>query len=160
MEVIRSGNRNSGRPLHLAWPLQVRLIEEEASYASYAEAYEINCARHGKELDAPMIKFKQLSCADSHQMADPGYKKREEVATRRQISCLHLAQGILLCNGGASFRKYCRRFPSKLVCVGGADMAQGQALKLCIWLLGGLYRVFLQRLLTWWEALLSSLPCQ
>eukprot|EP00239_Pterosperma_sp_CCMP1384_P010828 CAMPEP_0197867066 /NCGR_PEP_ID=MMETSP1438-20131217/44556_1 /TAXON_ID=1461541 /ORGANISM="Pterosperma sp., Strain CCMP1384" /LENGTH=398 /DNA_ID=CAMNT_0043485685 /DNA_START=424 /DNA_END=1620 /DNA_ORIENTATION=+ len=37
---------------------QVRLFEEEPSYSSYGETYEINCARYGREADIPVTFFK------------------------------------------------------------------------------------------------------
>jgi transformation/transcription domain-associated protein len=39
--------------------VQVRLFEEEPSYCSYAEAYDINCARFGREPDMPIVHFKK-----------------------------------------------------------------------------------------------------
>ena len=60
----------------------MRLVEEEDSYSTYAEAYEINCARHGKEPDLPMTRFKQLCCADNGQLIpDPHSARREAVST-------------------------------------------------------------------------------
>lgn len=38
---------------------QVRLFEEEPSYCSYGEAYDINCARFGREPDMPIVHFKK-----------------------------------------------------------------------------------------------------
>lgn len=40
------------------WP-QVRLLEEEASYSTFGEACEINCARYGREADVPITFFKE-----------------------------------------------------------------------------------------------------
>lgn len=40
------------------WP-QIRMLQEEPSYISYGEAYEINCARFGREADQPIIAFKR-----------------------------------------------------------------------------------------------------
>lgn len=45
-------------------PAQVRLMEEAPSYSTYYEAYEVNCARYGREPDMPIIAFKQR-CADA-----------------------------------------------------------------------------------------------
>lgn len=39
--------------------LQVRLMEDEPSYCSYGEAYEMNCARFGREADMPITTFKK-----------------------------------------------------------------------------------------------------
>lgn len=40
-------------------PPQVRLFEEHPSTCSYNEAYEINCARFGREPDMPIVHFKK-----------------------------------------------------------------------------------------------------
>jgi len=40
------------------WP-QVRLVEDDLTYTSYGEAYEINCARYGREPDIPILLFKE-----------------------------------------------------------------------------------------------------
>lgn len=40
-----------------------RLSQEEPSYISYGEAYEINCARFGREADQPIIAFKKRLAA-------------------------------------------------------------------------------------------------
>ena len=39
------------------WP-QVRLMEDDAAHGTYGEVYEINCARYGREPDAPISAFK------------------------------------------------------------------------------------------------------
>jgi hypothetical protein len=45
-----------------AFPLasQVRLLEDEPSYCTYGDAYEINCARYGREPDVPIQEFKRM----------------------------------------------------------------------------------------------------
>ena len=45
------------------WP-QVRLIEDDPSYTSFMSAYEINCARYGREPDLPIAHFKE-QCAQA-----------------------------------------------------------------------------------------------
>ena len=45
------------------WP-QVRLMEDDASYSSFMSAYEINCARYGREPDLPIEHFKER-CAQA-----------------------------------------------------------------------------------------------
>lgn len=40
------------------WP-QVRLVEDEVTYSTFAEVYEVNCARFGREPDQPIQFFKQ-----------------------------------------------------------------------------------------------------
>ena len=52
--------------------MQVRLVEEDCSYCSYGEAYEVNCARYGREVDAPIVAFKRRCCNTQGQlMMDP-----------------------------------------------------------------------------------------
>ena len=59
----------------------MRLIEEDPSYCSYGEAYEINCARYGREADLPIVKFKQLCCTENGQLlSDPQGHRRESVS--------------------------------------------------------------------------------
>ena len=51
---------------------QVRLVEEEVSYCSYGEAYEVNCARYGREADMPIAHFKKRCCSPSGNLiSDP-----------------------------------------------------------------------------------------
>eukprot|EP00798_Chlamydomonas_sp_ICE-L_P011531 gene11531-34243_t len=55
----RSRNLQWYTPLIIpVWP-QVRLLEEDPSFCSYGEAYEINCARFGRESDMPIVHFKK-----------------------------------------------------------------------------------------------------
>jgi transformation/transcription domain-associated protein len=50
----------------------VRLVEEEVSYCSYGEAYEVNCARYGREADMPIAHFKKRCCSpEGHLITDP-----------------------------------------------------------------------------------------
>ena len=76
------------RRRHLAWhtptvvPIwpNVRLMEEEASYSSYGEAYEVHCARYGREPDLPIVQFKRLCCTPSGQIiSDPDGSMRLRV---------------------------------------------------------------------------------
>lgn len=47
-------------------------MEEDCSYCSYGEAYEVNCARYGREVDAPIVAFKRRCCnAQGQLMLDP-----------------------------------------------------------------------------------------
>jgi transformation/transcription domain-associated protein len=39
------------------WP-QVRLFEDDAAHGTYAEVYDVNCARYGREADLPITLFK------------------------------------------------------------------------------------------------------
>jgi hypothetical protein len=50
-------------PAAAAAAVQVRLFEEEPSYCSYGEAYDINCARFGREPDMPIAHFKKRLAA-------------------------------------------------------------------------------------------------
>lgn len=58
--------------------MQVRLIEEEPSYCTYGEAYEINCARYGREADQPIIHFKKRCSvpATGHMAVDKNGEQR------------------------------------------------------------------------------------
>ncbi|GAX77356.1 hypothetical protein CEUSTIGMA_g4802.t1 [Chlamydomonas eustigma] len=38
---------------------QARLLEEDPSFCSYGEAYDVYCARYGREADAPITTFKR-----------------------------------------------------------------------------------------------------
>ena len=50
----------------------MRLVEEDCSYCSYGEAYEVNCARYGREVDTPIVAFKRKCCnAQGQLMLDP-----------------------------------------------------------------------------------------
>jgi len=37
----------------------VRLVEDDVTYSTFAEVYELNCARYGREADLPIAKFKE-----------------------------------------------------------------------------------------------------
>ena len=59
---------------------QVRLLEEDASYCSYGEAYEMNCSRYGREPDIPIISFKRAICNERGDLtADPNGQLRLQV---------------------------------------------------------------------------------
>jgi hypothetical protein len=65
----------------------VRLFEEEASYCSYGEAYDINCARFGREPDMPIAHFKKRLAAP-----DGNYDKvrsLQEALASLLSACLH-----------------------------------------------------------------------
>ena len=62
---------------------QVRLVEEDASYTSYGEAYEVNCARYGREPDAPIVHFKKRICDPSGQLQrDVAVELRQQVGVK------------------------------------------------------------------------------
>ena len=51
------------------WPL-LRLMEDDPSYCAYSEAYELNCAKHARDPDLPIMLFKQrLNAAASGQLS-------------------------------------------------------------------------------------------
>lgn len=59
---------------------QVRLVQEEISYCSYGEAYEVNCARYGREADQPISHFKKRCCSQSGNLiSDPDGSLRLQV---------------------------------------------------------------------------------
>lgn len=52
-------------------------MEEEPSYSTYGEAYDINCARFGREPDLPIVTFKRkLAGEDGSYANDPDYMIR------------------------------------------------------------------------------------
>ena len=60
--------------------VQVRLVEEETSYCSYGEAYEVNCARYGREADQPISHFKKRCCSpNGNLISDPDGALRLQV---------------------------------------------------------------------------------
>ena len=68
---------------------QVRLVEEELSYCSYGEAYEVNCARYGREADMPIAHFKKRCCSPSGNLiSDPNGEIRLQVCTHPLRSLL------------------------------------------------------------------------
>ena len=59
---------------------QVRLVEEDPSTASLGEAYEVNCARYGREPDLPIAHFKKRCCSpQGHLQPDPHGELRLQV---------------------------------------------------------------------------------
>ena len=86
--------------------LQIRLVEEDTSYCTYGEAYEVNCARYGRQPDQPIVQFKQRICDDRGQLIiDPKGELRQQVwlSTHCFIFVLNsslaeaLAQSVLTC---------------------------------------------------------------
>jgi transformation/transcription domain-associated protein len=57
-EARRRGLAFAAPALIPIWP-QLRLLEDDPSCASYGEAYEINCARHARDPDLPIMLFKE-----------------------------------------------------------------------------------------------------
>jgi transformation/transcription domain-associated protein len=53
-------------PIHTPLAHFMRLVEEDPSFASYGEAYEVSCTRYGREADLPILHLKrrcsQVSC--------------------------------------------------------------------------------------------------
>ena len=55
-------------------------MEEETSYCSYGEAYEVNCARYGREADQPISHFKKRCCSpNGNLISDPDGALRLQV---------------------------------------------------------------------------------
>ena len=55
-------------------------MEEETSYCSYGEAYEVNCARYGREADQPISHFKKRCCSpNGNLISDPDGTLRLQV---------------------------------------------------------------------------------
>lgn len=62
------------------WLPQIRLVEEDTSYCTYGEAYEVNCARYGRQPDQPIVQFKQRICDERGQLIiDPKGELRQQV---------------------------------------------------------------------------------
>ena len=60
--------------------LQIRLVEEDTSYCTYGEAYEVNCARYGRQPDQPIVQFKKRICDERGQLIiDPKGELRQQV---------------------------------------------------------------------------------
>ena len=80
-----------------AWCFQVRLLEEDESYCSYGEAYEVNCARYGREPDIPIISFKRAICNERGDLiSDPHGQLRLQV---RLVCCWPGLAVISMCIG-------------------------------------------------------------
>ncbi|GIL45633.1 hypothetical protein Vafri_2841, partial [Volvox africanus] len=99
IQLLRLSNRlldahPQSRQRALAWHtpvivpvwVQVRLMEEAPSYCTYHEAYEVNCARYGREPDMPIIAFKNR-CADSRGQVSADVAQRHQVFTE---VCAHI----------------------------------------------------------------------
>lgn len=56
----RSRSLNWFAPVIIPVWTQVRLVEEDPSYTTYFEAYEMNCTRYGREPDHPVLHFKKI----------------------------------------------------------------------------------------------------
>ena len=58
------------------------------SYCSYGEAYEVNCARYGREADLPIAHFKKRCCSPSGNLiSDPNGEIRLQARAQQQPSC-------------------------------------------------------------------------
>jgi transformation/transcription domain-associated protein len=65
-------------------------VEEELSYCSYGEAYEVNCARYGRESDLPIAHFKKRCCSPSGNLiSDPNGEIRLQVVPLLSFTGLH-----------------------------------------------------------------------
>ncbi len=55
-------------------------MEEDTSYCTYGEAYEVNCARYGRQPDQPIVQFKKRICDERGQLIiDPKGELRQQV---------------------------------------------------------------------------------
>ena len=55
------------------------MLEEDPSCATYGEAYEVHCARTGREPDQPLNHFKRRCCAQNGQL-HPDLEVRYQVS--------------------------------------------------------------------------------
>ena len=93
---------------------QVRLFEEDPSYCTYGEAYEINCARFGREPDMPILHFKKrISGPDGHYLQDQDHSMRLAAfteITERMVSenvfSQYIYKTLPTCNHLWAFKKY------------------------------------------------------
>ncbi len=61
------------------WP-QVRLVEDNPAYCTYGDAYDVHCARYGRDTDAPINLFKNRCCnASGTLVPDPSGVLRLQV---------------------------------------------------------------------------------
>jgi len=94
------------------WP-QVRLLEEEPSYCSCGEAYEVNCARYGREPDLPIIHFKDQCCGPNGQLLqDPNgelrlkaYQAIESGVVSENVLSQYMYKTLPTCNHLWTFKK-------------------------------------------------------
>lgn len=94
------------------WP-QVRLVEEEPSYCSCGEAYEVNCARYGREPDLPITHFKDKCCSETGQiLPDPegkqrlqAYKDIESGVVSENVLSQYMYKTLPSCNHLWTFKK-------------------------------------------------------
>lgn len=111
---------NSSRKLPV---LQIRLVEEDSSYCTYGEAYEVNCARYGRQPDQPIVQFKKRICDERGQLIiDPKGELRQQVRLTsraaisnfkhlRYVSLHKLASGCVLSAKGTVQPQFCTRCP-------------------------------------------------
>lgn len=65
------------------------MVEEEPSYMSYGSAFELYCARYGREVDTAIATFKNRVCAlTGGQLPDDNGQRRFKV--REWNFCLAL----------------------------------------------------------------------
>lgn len=62
----RSRSLNWFAPVIIPVWTQLRLMEEDPSYTTYFEAYEMNCTRYGREPDHPVLHFKKIIHGQAH----------------------------------------------------------------------------------------------
>lgn len=66
--------------INVATGMQIRLVEEDTSYCTYGEAYEVNCARYGRQPDQPIVLFKKKICNEQGKLImDPSGDLRNQV---------------------------------------------------------------------------------
>ena len=68
-------------------------MEEDTSYCTYGEAYEVNCARYGRQPDQPIVLFKKKICNEQGKLLhDASGELRQQV----QSACSHAKACICL----------------------------------------------------------------
>jgi hypothetical protein len=105
---------------------QVRLFEEDPSYCTYGEAYEINCARFGREPDMPILHFKKrISGPDGHYLQDQDHSIRlaafteiTERSVSENVFSQYIYKTLPTCNHLWAFKKY---FCGQMALSGGKE---------------------------------------
>ena len=89
-------------------------MEEEPSYCTYADAYEINCARFGRETDLPIVQYKKrLAGPDGTFLPDPQGQLRlgafQEICDKmvsENVFSQYIYKTLPTCNHLWVFKKY------------------------------------------------------
>lgn len=97
------------------WP-QMRLVEDDPSFCCFSEAYDIHCARNGREPDLPIISFKaKLAGPDGSMPREADAQVEERLAAFQEVCQQLVSENIFSqyiykslpsCNHSYVFKKY------------------------------------------------------